>query len=351
VARVPMPDETYKGAAAKQRFFREVLQRIEALPGVVAATETTTLPPYGGINSDVEVTGQPTQEKRRSFVQLCSEGYFRTLGLRHLRGRLLSAEEVNDVRKVAVINQTLATRYFGGQDPLGKTIKVNVLESLPDGAMPSPVFEIIGVIADAKNRGIKDPPEPEMFVPYTVTGAFQRGLLVRTQGDPGAIANSVRREVWAQDRGLALAMTGSLEGFLKQFSYAEPRFSVLLLGIFAVVGLLLVTVGVYSAIAYTVSRQTHEIGIRMALGADPAHVLRMVLRAGLRLIAIGMVAGLVASAIVARVLASQIWGISPHDPTVLAVVVVLVTIAGLAACYVPARRATRVDPVVALKYE
>jgi putative ABC transport system permease protein len=161
---------------------------------------------------------------------------------------------------VAVINQTLASRYFAGEDPLGKTIKVAMLETLPEGALPSPVFEIIGIIADASNHGVRDPPGPEMFVPYTLTGAFQRGILVRTRGDPDAIVNSVRREVWAQDHGLALAMTGSLESFLKRFAYAEPRFSLLMLGIFAVVGLLLVTVGVYSAIAYTVSRQTHEIG-------------------------------------------------------------------------------------------
>jgi putative ABC transport system permease protein len=351
VARLPLPGEGYKSARAKQRFFREVLQRIEALPGVVAVAETTGLPPFGGIESEVEITGQPAAEQRRTIFQLCSEGYFPTLGLRLLRGRTLSAEEVNDARKVAVINQSLASRYFGGEDPLGKTIKLALLERLPDDPVPSAVFEIIGIIADAANRGIRDPPGPEAFIPYTVTGAFQRGLLVRTRGEPETLANSVSRAVWAQDRGLALAMTGSLDGFLRRFVYGEPRFSLLMLAIFAVVGLLLVTVGVYSTIAYTVSRQTHEIGIRMALGADRREVLRLVLRTGLRLIAAGIVAGLVASAIVARLLSSQIWGISPHDPAVLASVVALVTAAGLAACYIPALRATRVDPVVALRNE
>ena len=163
--------------------------------------------------------------------------------------------------------------------------------------------------------------------------------------------NSVRREIWAVDRNVALTLTGTLKDFLKSFSYAEPRFSLILLGVFAGVGLVLVAIGIYSVIAYTVSRQTHEIGIRMALGADQADVLRMVMRMGLRLIGLGTIAGLAASFGVTRLLASQLWGISPHDPVTLCSVVAVVAISGLAACYFPARRATRVDPMVALRYE
>ena len=192
---------------------------------------------------------------------------------------------------------------------------------------------------------------PEMFVPYTITGAFERGILVRTSVPPLTLLNNVRREIWAVDRNVALTLVGSLQDFLKQFTYAEPRFSVILLGVFAAVGLVLVAVGVFSVIAYTVSRQTHEIGIRMALGAGRTHVISMVLRMGLQLLGLGVVLGLLASFAVTRVIANQLWGVSPRDPATLASVVAVVAIAGFAACYFPALRATRVDPMIALRYE
>jgi putative ABC transport system permease protein len=350
VARLPLPRQQYKTAAAKQHFFRQLLQRLYALPGVVAATETSTLPPYGGIQSDIEIPGKTHTEKWQSIFQLCSEGYFPTVGIRLVRGRLMSEAEVNDARRVAVVNQTLVRKFFGQEDPMGRQIKINLLETGPD-AVKSPVFEIVGVVADAKNQGIQEPPMPEMFIPYTTTGAFERGILVRTAKDPLPLLNAVRREIWAVDRNVALTLTGSLQDYLKSFSYAEPRFSLILLGVFAGVGLALVAIGVYSVIAYTVSRQTHEIGIRMALGAGRADVFRMVLRMGSRLIALGVVAGMLASFGATRIIASQLWGVSPHDPLTLGGVVAVVAMAGLAACYFPARRATRVDPMVALRYE
>jgi predicted permease len=351
VARLPLPRGQYETATAKHRFFQALLARLHALPGVVAATETTTLPPYGGIGSEIDIPGRTHSDRWDSLVQLVSEGYFSTLGLRLLRGRALSEAEVNDARKVTVVNQTLASRYFPREDPLGQRIKFNVLETLPNGKVDDPVFEIVGVISDAKNRGIQEPPMPEAFVPYTVTGAFMRGILVRTHGAPEALLNSVRREIWAVDRSVALTNTGTLMEFLKQFSFAAPRFSLVLLGVFASVGLALVAIGVYSVIAYTVSHQTHEIGIRMALGADRGDVLRMVARMGARLVAIGVAIGLAASLGVTRVIASQIWGISPHDPLTIAGVVAVMALAAATACYVPARRAMRVDPMVALRYE
>jgi putative ABC transport system permease protein len=189
------------------------------------------------------------------------------------------------------------------------------------------------------------------LLPDHDVGATERGILVRTQGEPEALLNSVRREIWALDRNVALTLTGSLNDYLKSFSYAEPRFSLILLSVFASLGLVLVLIGVYSVIAYTVSRQTHEIGIRMALGASRADVLRMVLWMGARLLGMGLAVGLVASFAVTRLIASQLWGVSPHDPVTLCGVVVIVASAGLAACYFPARRATRVDPMVALRYQ
>jgi putative ABC transport system permease protein len=192
---------------------------------------------------------------------------------------------------------------------------------------------------------------PEMFVPYSITGSFERGILVRTAKDPLSLLKAVRREIWAVDRNVALTLTDSLKNFLARFSYAGPRFTLILLAVFAGVGLVLVGLGVYSVIAYAVSRQTHEIGIRMALGAGTGDVLRMVMRMGSRLIVFGLVAGVVASLAVTQVIASQLWGVSARDPLTLAGVILVVGISGLAACYFPARRATRVDPLVALRHE
>jgi putative ABC transport system permease protein len=346
-ARIPLPKGQYTTAAAKQQFFRSLLERVSALPGVISATETSTLPPYGGIGTEIDISGKTHTEKWEGIFQLVSEGYFRTLGIRQLRGRALSEVEVNDARKVAVINQTLSKKYFGDEDPIGKSLTLKMLAT----EVVDPVFEIVGVVADAKNNGIQDPPRPEAFIPYTITGSFERGMLVRTAGDPLPMLDTLRKEIWAVDRNVALTMTGSLEDYLKRFTYAEPRFSLVLLVVFAGIGLVLVALGVYSLIAYTVSRQTREIGIRMSLGATRQQVYQMVLRMGLQLIALGALAGLLLSYGVTRVLAHQLWSVSPHDPMTLAGAVGIMGVAGLAACYFPARRATQVDPMVALRYE
>jgi predicted permease len=325
--------------------------RLRALPGVVAVAETTGLPPYGGIESQIEIPGKTHTEQWTSIIQLCSDGYVPTLALRLVGGRNLSGADVQDGRKVAVVNQALVNRYFGGQNPAGQRIRIAMLETPSGGAVADPVFEIVGVIADAKNRDVQNPPSPEMLVPYTITGAFDRGILVKTSGDPNVLSTSVRREIWAVDRNVALSDTGSLTGYMEQFSYGEPRFSLVVLGVFAGVGVILVTVGVYSVIAYTVSRQTHEIGIRIALGAGNPAVLRMVARMGLQLVAIGVAVGLLTGFGAARLIASQLWGISAHDPFTLTGIVSMMVVVGLAATYFPARRALRVNPIVALRSE
>ncbi len=349
VARLPLPRGQYTTAAEKQQFFRELLRRLHAVPGIEVATAASSLPPYGGIQSDIEIPGKTPTERWTSIFQLASEGYFQTLGLKLMRGRVLSEADVNGARRFAVVNQTLVTKYFGQENPLGQQIRFKLLETMPQGRVENPVFEIVGVVSDVKNQGIQEPTVPEAFIPYTVTGAFERGILARTQGDPAALIERVRREVWAVDRGVAITLTGTLNGYLAQFSYAEPRFSLVLLAVFASVGLVLVAIGVYSVIAYTVSQQTHEIGIRMALGAAPVHVLRMVGLMGLRLVALGAAIGLLASFGATRVIAAQLWGTSEHDPLTLAAVVIVIALVGLAACYFPARRATKVDPLIALR--
>jgi putative ABC transport system permease protein len=351
VARLPLPKGQYDTAQKKQNFFQPLLERLAALPGVVAATETSTLPPYGGIPSEIDISGKSHSDKWDGLFQLVSEGYLPTLGIELIRGRALSDADVHTARKVMVINQTLANKYFGKDDPMGQLVRIKLLETMKDSPVKDPVFEVIGVVADVKNQGVQEPVRPEMFIPYTITGMFERGILVRTAQDPMAMLNVVRNEIWSVDRNVALTLTGSLDDYLKKFTYAEPRFSLILLAVFAGVGLVLVGVGIYSVIAYTVSMQTQEIGLRMALGAGRGDVLGMVLKMGLRLVLIGVGTGLLGCFGVTRILASQLWGISPRDPATLAGVVLVIVIAGAAACYFPARRAMRVDPIVALRYE
>jgi predicted permease len=351
ISRLPFPRAQYKTPEDKQRFFRDLLSRLHSLPGVVAAAESTNLPPYGGMRSEIEIAGKTHTEKWQSIFQLCSEGYFPTLRLRLLRGRVLSDFDVNSARRVAVVNQTLVTKYFPNENPIGRMVRLKALENIRDAPVKDAVFEIVGVTSDARNQGVQDPPMPEMMIPYTVTGAFDRVILVRTTVPPMSLLNQVRRTIWSVDRRIALTFTGTVSEYLERFSYAEPRFSLVLLSVFAGVGLVLVAVGVFSVVAYTVSRQTHEIGIRMALGAGQGHVLAMVFRMGSRLLGLGLFIGIAASFVVTRVIANLLWNVSPRDPATLIAVIAVVAVSGLAACFFPARRATKVDPLVALRYE
>jgi putative ABC transport system permease protein len=201
------------------------------------------------------------------------------------------------------------------------------------------------------NVGLERPTEPEVWIPYSVSGSLMRRILVRTTGDPGAMNAAVRKAVWALDPEVALAEGGPLAEQLNTFSYAQPRLGFFLVATFASIGLLLVTLGVYSVIAYSTSRRIHEIGIRMALGAARTDVLAMILKNGLALLVPGIVAGILVSFGISRAVIPLLWGVSPYDPlTSVSVVLVLLSI-GLFACWIPAQRATRVDPVTALHYE
>jgi putative ABC transport system permease protein len=349
-ARIPFPKGRYDRAQEKRIFFSKLLQRLAATPGVVAAAETSSLPPFGGYQTEVVVPGMTHFEKWNALLELVSTDYFRTLDRHLLQGHALSDEDVDFSRHVAVVNQLLVHKYFKDQNPIGKMIKFNFLDRVPD-APHDAYFEIIGVVANAKNEGVQDPSMPEAFVPYAITGALNRGIIVRTSGDPLSLLPTVRREVSAIDSGIPLTLTGSLEGYLQMYSYALPEFGLMTTSIFAGIGLVLVVIGVFGVMAYSVSLQTHEIGVRMALGAQPKDVLKMVIRKGLMLIAAGIVIGLLASTALTRFITSQLFGVSPTDPWTFGIVVLVIVVAGLVACYLPARRAARVDPLVALRYE
>jgi len=350
VARLPLPVDRYKTADQVAGFYRPLLQRLKALPGVLEATETSTLPPYGGIPSDIEIPGKTHAEKWNAMFQLVSEGYFPVLKIQFVDGRGFTEAEVTGARKLAVVNQTFVKKYLGNENPIGRQVRIAQLGEFDD-AVKEPTFEIIGLVADAKNRGLQDPPEPEIWVPFTVTGSAFRGILVRTAKEPLTMLNAVEHEIWATDSNVALTFTGTLDGYISQFSYAGPRFGFFLMTIFGGIGLLLVTIGVYSVLAYTTARRTHEIGIRMALGAEGSDVQGMVIRMGLRLVGIGVGIGLIVSVAIGRVIATQLWGVSAYDPWTLVCVPALLLITGIVACWLPARRAASVDPLVALRYE
>ena len=272
------------------------------------------------------------------------------LRIQFLDGRGFTEAEVAGARKLAVVNQTFAKKYLGDDNPIGKQVKILQLADFED-AVKDPMFEIIGLVADVKNQGLQDPTRPEIWIPYTVTGSAFRGILLRTAGEPLSMLNVVKHEIWSTDSNVALTFTGTLEGYISQFSYAGPRFGFLIMTVFAGVGLILVTIGVYSVLAYTTSCRTQEIGIRMALGAEGSDVLGMVLRMGLQLVGIGVGLGLIASVALGRVIATQLWGVSAYDPWTLVCVPLALFLTALVACWLPAQRAARLDPLVALRYE
>jgi putative ABC transport system permease protein len=266
-----------------------------------------------------------------------------------LEGRDISAEDCHAARKVAVVNQSFVHRYLGGRDPLGREVTLATL-SKPPFSLKVPTFQIIGVAGDISNSGPGQPPQPAMFIPYTVTTFAFSPYVIRTTGDPGLLLNPIRRLVARMDDDLPVLGT-PLEDALSENWYTEPKFLMTLMSVFAGLGLLLVLVGIYSVLSYSVARRTHEIGIRMAMGAERGDVLRMIVRQGLKLALIGVAVGIAGALALTRYLSDMLYGVKPTDPlTFIAVSLTLIAVA-LAACYIPARRAAKVDPMVALRYE
>jgi putative ABC transport system permease protein len=222
----------------------------------------------------------------------------------------------------------------------------------PEGPSAPEVFEIVGVAADVKNQGITMPIEPEIFVPASMAPSRNsQVLLVKTAGAPLAMVRSVKGAIWEVNRGVAVSDTASLAAIVRQFQFAEPQLGLFVFGAFAAIGLLLTILGVSSLIAYTVARQTREIGIRLAIGASRRDVFQLTFGLGLRWLGLGVAIGIAGSLAATRVLAQQLWEVSPTDPLTIAAVVAILAATGMAASYVPARRATRVDPLVVLRAE
>jgi putative ABC transport system permease protein len=350
VTELTFPNGISRTANEKKLFFQQVLQRVTSSPGVISATTTASLPPYGGPGSEIEIPGSSHSERSTTMIDLCSEGFFRTLGIHLLRGRLLSEDDMTSAKRVAVVDETLARSAFGEDDPVGQKIKFKVFDLIPD-APHETYFEIVGVVNSIRNRGLRDSPMPQAYLPYTTFGTPGGNILVRTAEDPLSVAKAVHAAIRSADREVSLTDTSSLENYLQRFDYASPQFGLVTLGAFAGIGLLLVIIGVFGVMAYTVSLRAHEIGIRIALGAQQSEILRMNLTQGMRLVAAGIAIGLVAGYGLTRFLTSQIWGVSATDPWTFGTVAAITLIVGLAACLLPARRGAQVDPLIALRYE
>jgi putative ABC transport system permease protein len=306
-----------------------------------------------GWDCPLEIAGKPSAEKHSAVFRLSGDRFFETMGIRLVRGRTISEEDFVHARKVVVINRAFLSKYFETEDPLGQQIKVNPSRfGWGIDTIQQQWFEIVGVVADTRHMGSPAGPtmQPTVFVPYTVGGISYSALVVRTTAEPTGWLNSVRQESAAIDKELPV-LAGSLRDELEFSWFTEPRFVLTMLVAFASLGIVLVSVGVYSILSYAVSRRTQEIGIRMAMGAEATDVRWMVMMSGLRWLLVGIGIGVPASIALAKVLQNRIWGIKSADPLTLIAVSLLLTAVGLAACYFPARRATKVDPIVALRYE
>jgi len=327
--------------------FRKIAQQLETLPGVAAVAVNNSLPGYNP-GTKLEASAAGTTRTEKAGIDGCSEGLYRTLGLHLVRGRWLSPSDVDSARHVTVLNRTLARDFFGDSDPIGQQIEV---KSFPGKSQPphDMIFQIVGVIEDMKNFGPEQPAWPQAFTPNTITG--NGVLLVKTTVDASSLMPAVQDRVWSVDRDQIAWQFEPLSATFDRLTYSPPQFGVMVISPLAAIALFLVLTGVFSVMAYGVSLQTREIGIRMALGAQPNHVSRMVLRKGLGLIAAGSLVGLGASFALARILATQIRSVSPADPWTFGAVIATIAVVVLLACYIPARRAMRVDPMIALRYE
>ena len=332
-------------------FFREVVAQISALPGVTSASAVASLPLTGdNISSSIEIEGQPTPTGSRPTADFnaVEPKYFRTVGIALVEGRDFTEHDDSKSTPVVIVNRTLARRFFPSQDPIGKHIRPGIGNGYGPGEPP--MREIVGVIGDVKQSGLGAETAPEVYAPSAQSPFSTMFFVVRTAIDPGSIVEAARRQVASLDRNAPIYHVKALDQYFAQ-SVAGPRFTALLLSCFAALAVLLACLGVYGVMSYMVVQRTHEIGVRMALGAEAGEVLNSVLGRGFLLASLGVTIGLPVSFGFAHLLSSLLYGVRATDPVTFAIArLALLGIATIAS-YIPARRAANVDPMVALRYE
>jgi predicted permease len=346
--RVPLPATAYPDAPRRIAFFNDLLARAATVPGVEAVGLNTGFHPLGNRRLPVEVSGMPATTEPVVIHQI-NPAYTTALGIRLGSGRVFTDSDVAGGQRVALVNERFVRTRLENRPPLGQVVRIPGLKQ-PPFLVPEVAFQIVGVVHDSLNQGLAEPALPEIFLPFTTTGVANI-LIVRSSLDPGSVSRAVIGQVHAIDANQPVTDVRALDVVLRDFQYATPRFNLTLLGVLAGVGLVLAIIGVYGVMSTSVAQQRHEIGVRMALGASAGTIARMVIARGSWLLGVGLVLGLAGAAAVARLLARQVWNVAPFDPIAFAVVSLILLFAGLQACFGPARRAARIDPIIALREE
>jgi putative ABC transport system permease protein len=342
------------GLGRTEDFYREALERVRAVPGVVSAGLTNHLPLAGDIwGFSFWIEGQPAPkpgEVPDAAYRLVFSDYMKTMAMQIQRGRPIEARDTTTTQPVAVINEYMAHRYWPNEDPIGKHFAFD--DPAKAGAEKAKWITVVGVVKNAVRSDWAAGPEEEIFLPYSQNhgvGSYLT-LVVRTAGEPAASAQAIERAIWGVDRDVTISEVQTMEEVVTRAN-SQARFSAALLAAFAVVALVMSAVGIYGVMTYAVARRRREIGVRMALGASRGDVLTGVLRQGMALALAGSLVGVLGGLILSRLMATLLYGVRPSDPLTFTGAAALLTIVALTACYVPARHATRVDPMTALRYE
>jgi putative ABC transport system permease protein len=351
VVNVPLPAASYATLEQRNNFAENLLERVASLPGVRAATFGL---PFNAPQSPFSIAGQAPDASKRIGINLVGADHLRTFGIPLRLGRMFDASEVRRADRVAVINEAAARLWPAGENPIGARLQLSVLErppvrTLTDTTRP-PAVTVIGVIGNVRNAGLLADVAPVVAMPYSLAAPLQRTLALRTDGDPRLLLNPVRAQVRELDPEQPLGRAITLAEIRGQ-EVSQPRFIMAIFTAFAVIGLGLAAAGLYSVLSFHATRRTHELGVRMALGAARGDVLGLMLMMGARLVVLGLAIGGGLSVASSRLLSSQLFGIKPADPIAYAAVVVVLGLVAFAACYIPARRAARVDPILALRQE